>query len=81
MLNQEKIQKSKEFNKSLKGFKICGACYKPFILQHGSIYKITYEGKMYNFCCYTCYRNAKKYVEEIRKQKKDKEVTHETKIH
>lgn len=70
MLNRKKIQRIKESKtkEELRGFKICGACYKPFMRTWGTMYKLSYQGHIYTFCCYTCYRNAQKFIEEERKR-------------
>ena len=66
MLDKNKIQKLNETRE--RGTTICGVCYKPFIRQVGSIYKISYKGVTYPCCSYGCYRKAQKLKEGVIKE-------------
>ena len=46
-------------------FKICDMCGGKYIPIPGSIYKINFASKRYNFCGYTCYMKAVRCKETI----------------
>ena len=50
----EELSKTKE-----EGMDICGVCYKQFVRNRSSIYKVAYKGKTFHMCSYTCYGRAK----------------------
>lgn len=39
-------------------YRTCDMCGKQYIRRPGSIYKIDFASKRYNFCCYSCYTKA-----------------------
>ena len=46
-------------------FTTCQMCGKQYIRIPGSIYKMRFAGKRYNFCTYECFRHAEKCKEQI----------------
>lgn len=46
-------------------FTTCQMCAKQFIKQPGSIYKLPFAGRMYHFCSYSCYKDAKACKENV----------------
>ena len=46
-------------------FKTCDMCGKQYIPRPGSIYKINFASKKYNFCCYSCHKKAKQCKETV----------------
>jgi hypothetical protein len=45
--------------------KPCDMCGKLYVRRPGSIYKINFASKRYNFCSYSCYMNAVKCKEAV----------------
>lgn len=45
--------------------KPCDMCGKQYIRSPGSIYKLNFASKRYNFCSYSCYMSAIKCKETI----------------
>lgn len=68
MLNRAKVEELEKHK--TKGFHVCGLCHKEFIRQPGTIYKMTIDGKLYNFCSYTCHREVQKWKESTKHGKK-----------
>jgi hypothetical protein len=52
-------------------FKICDMCGEKYIPKAGSIYKINFASKRYNFCCYTCYIKAVRCKEMIKENRSE----------
>lgn len=46
-------------------FSVCQMCGKEYFKRPGSIYHITFAGKVYNFCCHSCYRLAEQCKDHI----------------
>ena len=51
-------------------FTVCSMCGKYYIKQPGSIYKVTYKGRINQCCSYSCYRKALKLKEELQNEDK-----------
>ncbi len=45
--------------RSSDGCDFCAVCGKRYIKQACSIYKVTFQGKVYSECSYTCWQKAR----------------------
>ena len=55
-------------------YTVCSMCGKDYIKAPGSIYKVTYKGRINQCCSYTCYQKALKVKEAA--QLEDKAQKH-----